>query len=358
MENRIRTGWFEYVFPYGRRPIATNRTRTGDGVAWLGPTRPRESEQEAGAVAKAAEPVKTSKTTFERTPKGLLIGALITLAGGTLWGINATVSKILMSDYGADPLWIACVREIFAGLLFLGLSAATKPKLFVGAAKDRSSYPTYLIGAVVCVMATQVAYLNSIHWTNSGTATVLQSLNLLVVLFWVCVRGRRWPGPRETVGVALAFAGVVLLATGGDLTSLKLPLIGLGWGLINAVATAAMSFVPVKAMNRWGNFPVNGWMFLISGLLLMVVVRPWATAPHLDWMGVGLMVFTVVLGTFGAYWLYMTGVIKIGAMRATMLGTSEPVMATISAVALTGAVFAPTDLVGFALILAMVFLVR
>lgn len=296
--------------------------------------------------------------TFERTPRSLLVGAAITLAGGALWGINATVSKILMSDYGADPLWIACVREIFAGLLFLALSAATKPKLFLGAARDRSSYPAYIIGALVCVMATQVAYLNSIHWTNSGTATVLQSLNLLFVLFWVCVRGRRLPGRREALGVALAFAGVALLATGGDLTSLKLPPIGLAWGIVNAIATAAMSFVPVKPMSRWGNFPVNGWMFLISGLLLTPVVRPWATAPHLDVLGIALMVFTVVLGTFGAYWLYMTGVMRIGAMRATMLGTSEPVMATISAVVLTGVVFAPTDLVGFVLILAMVFLVR
>ena len=70
------------------------------------------------------------------------------------------------------------------------------------------------------------------------------------------------------------------------------------------------------------------------------------------------MVFTVIGGTFGAYWLYMSGVMRIGAMRATMLGTSEPVLATISAVALTGAVFTPVDLVGFAMILAMVFLVR
>jgi hypothetical protein len=45
-------------------------------------------------------------------------------------------------------------------------------------------------------------------------------------------------------------------------------------------------------------------------------------------------------------------------MRATMLGTSEPVMATISAVAWTDAVFEPTDLVGFVMILIMVFLVR
>ena len=71
-----------------------------------------------------------------------------------------------------------------------------------------------------------------------------------------------------------------------------------------------------------------------------------------------LLLYTIVCGTFLAFWLYMAGVMGVGAGRATMLGTSEPVMATISAVAWTDAVFEPTDLVGFVMILIMVFLVR
>lgn len=298
------------------------------------------------------------RTTFEQTPKSLLIGIGITLLGGALWGINATVSKILMADYGADPLWIASVREVYAGVLFLVASGVTTPKLLAGAVRDVRSYPVYIVGALVCVMATQVAYLQSISWTNSGTATVLQSLSLLFVLAWVCLRSRRLPGLREGVGVALAFAGTVLIATGGDLTTLTLPVMGLAWGLGNALATATMSILPVRVMGKWGNFTVNGLMFCISGVLLCLVVRPWSNAPQLDALGVGLMVFTVVVGTFGAYWLYMAGVMRVGSVRATMLGTSEPVLATISAVVLTGAVFTPVDLVGFAMIIAMVFLVR
>lgn len=296
--------------------------------------------------------------TFERTPKDLLVGIAMTLCGGVLWGVNATVSKILMGTYHASPIWIACVRELAAGVLFLTCSAIMTPKPLSGMLRDRASYPRILSTAIVCVLLVQVAYLESINWTNSGTATVLQSLNLLFVLAFVCLRGRRFPGMREGVGVALAFAGTVLIATGGDVTTLKLPLAGLAWGVVNAFSTAAMSIVPVKLIERWGNFTVNGVAFLISGLVLLPFVKPWASAPYLDWVGIGLMVFTVIGGTFGAFWLYMAGVMRVGAMRATMLGTSEPVMATISAVACTGAVFEPTDLVGFVMILVMVFLVR
>ncbi|HCH22616.1 MAG TPA: EamA family transporter [Bifidobacterium sp.] len=299
-----------------------------------------------------------AKMMSERTPRNLIIGIAMTLLGGVLWGMNATVSKLLMADYHVSPLWIACVRELGAGAIFVICSAVMTPKQFVGIVRDRKSYPRLLAIALICVLLVQVSYLFAIDWTNSGTATVLQSLNLLFVLAFVCLRGRRFPGMREGVGVALAFAGTVLIATGGDVTTLKLPLAGLAWGVVNAFSTAAMSIVPVKLIERWGNFTVNGVAFLISGLVLLPFVKPWASAPYLDWVGIGLMVFTVIGGTFGAFWLYMAGVMRVGAMRATMLGTSEPVMATISAVAWTGAVFEPTDLVGFVMILVMVFLVR
>ena len=226
----------------------------------------------------------------------MLLGAVLVLLGGVLWGINATVSKLLMADYHADPLWIACVRELAAGALFLACAGVRTPKLLAGAVRDRRSYPMLLLAALTCVLFVQVSYLSAIDWTNSGTATVLQTLNLL--------------------------------------------------------------FVPAKLIARWGNLAVNGIMFVISGLVLTPFVRPWASAPQLDWFGVLLMVFTVVGGTFGAYWLFLAGVMRIGSMRGTMLGTSEPIAATISAVLWAGAVFTPTDFVGFVMIIVMVFLVR
>ena len=288
---------------------------------------------------------------FERTPKAMLLGAV-------LCGINATVALLLMADYHADPLWIACVRELAAGALFLACAGVRTPKLLAGAVRDRRSYPMLLLAALTCVLFVQVSYLSAIDWTNSGTATVLQTLNLLFVLAYVCIRGRRWPGLRESIGVALAFTGTVLIATGGDLSTLKLPLVGLLWGLADAACTAALSILPAKLVARWGNLAVNGIMFVISGLVLTPFVRPWASAPQLDWFGVLLMVFTVVGGTFGAYWLFLAGVMRIGSMRGTMLGTSEPIAATISAVLWAGAVFTPTDFVGFVMIIVMVFLVR
>ncbi len=287
-----------------------------------------------------------------------LIGLLLTVLGGCLWGINATVSKVLMSDYAASPMWIACVREVAAGLIFLAVALCQDARRVAAAVTDKRSWPWFVAISLTTVLLVQVSYLSAIKWTNSGTATVLQSLNLLFVLVWVCAREHRRPRWPETLGVILAFIGTMLIATGGDITSLKLPLAGLLWGLADAFGTAAMAVLPVKMIEKWGNFIVNGLAFLLSGLILLPIVRPWADVPAFDARGWALVAFTIIGGTFGAYWLYLAGMMRVGSMRATMLGTAEPVMATISSVVWLGAVFAPTDLAGFALILTMVLLIH
>ena len=110
----------------------------------------------------------------------------MTVTGAVLWGVNGTVSKILMDSYRVDPTWVACVREIVAGLLFLACAGVATPKLLGGMLRERKNYPMLVIVALSSVLVIQVGYLQAIHWTNAGTATVLQSLSLLFVLLYVC----------------------------------------------------------------------------------------------------------------------------------------------------------------------------
>ena len=49
---------------------------------------------------------------------------------------------------------------------------------------------------------------------------------------------------------------------------------------------------------------------------------------------------------------------RVGSVRGTLLGASEPVMAAITAVVFTGAVFSWADFAGFALIFIMMILLR
>lgn len=78
--------------------------------------------------------------------------------------------------------------------------------------------------------------------------------------------------------------------------------------------------------------------------------------PPLDSFGWILVVVGITVGTFLAYGLYLQGVQDAGSMRAVLLGTIEPVMATITTVIVLGTSFSVTDFIGFGLILGMVVL--
>ena len=283
-------------------------------------------------------------------------GILLTLLGGTFWGINGTLSKVLMGTYGVQPLWLACVRELSACWLFLIAGYLTSPERLRGVLHDGRSLLSILGIAVGSILFSQVAYLEAINWTNSATATILQSLSVVIVMGYVCVVNRRRPRRRELIGLVLAVAGTYLVATGGDPTKLALPPQGLAWGMGCAVAATILAIQPVRMITRWGNFAVNGLAFLFSGIILTIAYQPWNHMPTLDAGGVVLVLLSVVLGTFGAYALYLQGVKEVGSVRGSMLGTSEPVMATISSVVWLGAVFTPMDLLGFLMIIVMVFL--
>ena len=184
----------------------------------------------------------------------------------------------------------------------------------------------------------------------------MQSLGMLGVLAFVCVIGRRWPRRREILGIVLALLGTYLLVTGGNPGTLNLPTSGIFWGVMCAFAQASLSILPKPLMEKWGSFTVNGLAFLFSGTLIAVFYQPWNHMPQLDAFGILLVVIGVLVGTFLAFGLYLQGVKDAGSLRAVLLGTIEPVMATITTVLVLGTTFSIAELIGFALILAMVVL--
>lgn len=78
---------------------------------------------------------------FSSDAKSILVGMALVLIGGAMWGCNATVSKLLMSNYSVDPLWLACIREFFAGLLFLIAGGIMSPNKLGWRSQRRAILP-------------------------------------------------------------------------------------------------------------------------------------------------------------------------------------------------------------------------
>lgn len=297
---------------------------------------------------------KQNAAGVKRARRKMIIGLCEVASSGILWGINGTVAQIFMRDYGADPMWLSCMRMFFSGILFLICAfVVSAEKLKKMVCEKRDYLPLFLL-SICSVMMSQVTFLQTVNKTNSATATVLQSLCIILVLVYVCIKERKFPRKRDILGVILAVLGTWLLATGGNSTELTLPLSGLIWGLLCAVAGAFMNIQPAKLLIKWGSFPVNGITFLLAGTLLIPFAKPFSNSPALDLRGFALLGFVIVIGTFSAFGLFLKGMSTIGSMKASLLSTSEPVTATITSAVWGGTLFSATDIIGFVLIIVMI----
>ena len=298
------------------------------------------------------------------------IGVICALVGAVCWGFSGTCAQFLNTGYDISPLFIVLVRNIGASLLFGAVLLVRYRKKTVRIVCDRATWPPLLLFSIVGVLMCQTTYVVTIAYTNAGTATVLQSLNVVIVLGYVCVRARRTPRLFEWLGVALALVATVLIATGGDLSSLSIPLAGLLFGLLEAVAVTFYVLAPKPLFERWPAMPVTSVGMLVSTAGIVVIwcagcaLAPacpdiaWLfSVPELDAAGVAALAAMGFVGTFAAFALYLYGVSIVGGVNGSLLGSAEPLAASVLAVCWLGTVFSWADWVGLVLMVATIFLV-
>lgn len=291
-----------------------------------------------------------------RASHKMLTGAACALLGGAFWGFSGTAASALFDVYHVDTMWLMSVRQLLAGALFMIIILLFDRKRFVQLWTTREHRRTQLIFTFFGLLANQFFYLTAVRLTNAGTATVLQCLQLVFIMAYACITAHRRPRKREITGLLMAFVGTVLISTGGDLTKLSIPPLGLAMGLLTALGAALITILPVNILPVYGSTIVTGSAMFLSGIVTTIFVQPWNNAPALDMGGIETLVVFILFGSFLAYLLYMQGVKDIGSMRAGLIGTVEPVSATVTSALMLGIAFAPTDIIGFVLIIGMMFL--
>ena len=106
-----------------------------------------------------------------------------------------------------------------------------------------------------------------------------------------------------------------------------------------------------------GNFLLNFSFTLIVPLLPLYLSDTFGATNDAIGMalaGYTVMALIILIGTVGAFTLFLEGINKLGAVRATLIGCLEPVSATVISALWLGSVFSLTDILGFVCILATV----
>lgn len=284
-------------------------------------------------------------------------GIILSLLGGIFWGLSGSCGQYLFTYHNVSSTWLVPIRMLLTGIILLSVSGIRhKGKIFAvwqGKSNFIRMAAFTLFGLIMC----QYSYFRAIELSDAGTATVLQYLSPAMILIYTCLSHKKLPAFAEVVAIILAIGGTFVIATGGNISSLAVSPEALFWGIIAGVFLACYSLIPVPLLKNSDTPTVLGWGMLIGGIVMMPVFRPWENMPEITFSLIAALAGVVILGTVVAYTFYLEGIHLIGATKASIISSIEPVAATVISALWLGTEFSFADIIGFIMIISTIFII-
>lgn len=251
------------------------------------------------------------------------VPAFSAAAGALLWGTIGPAASTFSND---ELLGAGCGRLLVGSLALFLLSGGIRALKGWALLDVRPA----LMGGLA-LAGFQVCYFEAVAHAGVATSTAVSiGLAPLITGLIGALRARAFPGTGLLIGMGLAITGV-LLVTFGDGSSIRMNPAGLALAVIAAVLFALQSVAIETLSSRHTGPRAVGALFAVGALVLLPVSV--FTAPSNLFAGDRLAV-VVYIGAIGgglAYWLYATGVRRVGASAAVTISLLEPACAAVIA---------------------------
>ena len=288
--------------------------------------------------------------------KSKMRGLFFASLGAMSWGISGVCSQYLFMNYDVDSSWLTAIRMVLSGILLLILSAFKDKDKLIKIWTIPKDVGWLFAFAILGLLMCQYTYVSAIKYSDSATATVLQSHNVVIMIVFMSIVTRTKMKFSQILAVFLAVFGTYLISTGGNPRNMTISTAGLIFGLLSAVGVITYTLFSRPIIVKWGNILVTGWGMLIGGLVISIITKAWIIPKDLDFIAWLMIAIIIVVGTAGGFSIFLEGVKHIGPVKATLIGCLEPASATLLAAIFLGMRFSLVELTGFFCILLTVFL--
>lgn len=277
-----------------------------------------------------------------------VLGRWLVFLATCFWGTTATLARSVFRDHGVPALTVVELRLVIAAtLLLLWLAARRRSALRVA----REDFGYFLVLGLFGVAAVQGTYYYSIARLGVGLAILLQYLAPSLIVLWDLARGRK-PAPAMIVAVCLALLGTGLLANGVDPRVLHASALDWAIGFSSAAIFAFYVLYSKRGLARYSPETVLFYTFSIAAIFWAIVTPPWRIvaagySPGL-WLAFGLL---GVFSTLVPFRCFYAGLKRLPATEASVISTSEPVVAIVAAALFLGESLRPLQLIGASLVI-------
>ena len=252
-----------------------------------------------------------------------------------LWGYQFVAIKVGVLEF--PPLFFLALRFLAIGVLLVP---------FVKRPTRQQVGPVAAISLFLGGLSFGLFYVGLGLGSGSMSAIAYQlATPFTVLLAWPLLAEK--PSAATSIGVAIAFAGVVALAAGPGLTANALPLLL----VVGAAFAFAMSNVLTKRYGPFDPLMLMGWsslltvpqVALMSLLLEHGQLASLATADQRGWLA---LAYTIFIGGILGFGLWFWLIARCSMGRVAPFGLLLPVFAVISSVLFLGDRVTPKLVVG------------
>ena len=283
-----------------------------------------------------------------------IVGTICGIMTGICWSLSGVFAQYLFEIKDVQANWMIPIRLVAAGMILFTYMFLTNKEELLAVAKEKKDFVQTIIAGVFGTMLFQATFFKAVEASNAGTATVLQYLAPVVIMIYICIMQKRLPNKIEVISIFLAVGGVFLIATHGNVESLSMTPEGLFWGIACAVGMFLDTIIPERLNKKYSSIAIMAWSFLFGGIAAGVVLKPWEYDVKIDVMTIVALSITILMGCVTAYLLYRYAINTIGPSKASLFSSSELVSATVLSVLWLSTPLIWIDIVGFAMILAVV----
>ena len=290
---------------------------------------------------------EAGSSTSSRPALGLLAIALAAAA----WSIAAVVARRLF-EAGVEPVELAEARAVIAGA---GLSIVA-----LRVPRPRAPVPPARLAALgLSIALVNVTYYGAIDRMPVAVAIVLQYTAPALVVVYAAVALRRRPSAPVLGALVAAVAGVVLASQllTEDLEAVDL--VGVALGLASAVLFATYTLLSESVVDAYGAVGAMARAFVVAAAFWVAWQIPFGWPAALFEPGnAAAVLFVGVVGTLLPFLLYVWGIGRVRAERATIAATLEPVLAALAAWVWLGQTLASVQLLGGLLVIGAVIMLN
>lgn len=277
-----------------------------------------------------------------RSQHSTAVGAGLVLAAAAMWGLLGPVSRLAFEE-GLTPMEVAFWRAFLGSVLF-GIHAGVRGGRF----PRKPDVPGFVAFAIIG----GAVFFGSYQLAVAAGGAALAAVLLYTAPAWVAIGSVLWLRERLTgmkvTAVVVTLLGVALIASGtGDV---RYSVSAIAWGLVAGISYASYYIFGKIYFRHYSSASVYAFVFPVAAIALLPLVT---FGPKTPAVVVALLIIGLV-STYFAYLAYAAGLRRLEASRASIIATSEPVIAGAIAFAWWGERFAWSGYLGALLILGAV----